>query len=59
MSQHNPNGDLEVVSPPNDSISALAFSPKANFFSSNIMGLSGSLLGISKWNYSTQSRNIT
>jgi len=31
MSQYNPNGDLEVISPPNDSISALSFSPKANF----------------------------
>mmetsp|Transcript_16791 Transcript_16791/g.23359 ORF Transcript_16791/g.23359 Transcript_16791/m.23359 type:complete len:329 (-) Transcript_16791:43-1029(-) len=28
---HNPNKDIEVPSPPNDSISSLAFSPKGNF----------------------------
>jgi len=28
---HNPNKDIEVTSPPNDGISALAFSPKANY----------------------------
>jgi mRNA export factor len=27
----NPNNDLEVVPPPNDTVSALAWSPKANF----------------------------
>lgn len=29
---HNPNRDFEVPQPPNDGISALAFSPKANYF---------------------------
>lgn len=28
---HNPNKDMEVVSPPEDSVSSLNFSPKANF----------------------------
>eukprot|EP00232_Nephroselmis_pyriformis_P003770 CAMPEP_0182913508 /NCGR_PEP_ID=MMETSP0034_2-20130328/38079_1 /TAXON_ID=156128 /ORGANISM="Nephroselmis pyriformis, Strain CCMP717" /LENGTH=341 /DNA_ID=CAMNT_0025050235 /DNA_START=160 /DNA_END=1182 /DNA_ORIENTATION=+ len=28
---HNPNNDFEVQSPPTDGVSALAFSPKANF----------------------------
>jgi len=28
---HNPNKDIEVAQPPNDGISSLAFSPKANY----------------------------
>lgn len=30
VSQHNPNKDAEVNSPPTDSVSSLCFSPKAN-----------------------------
>lgn len=29
--QHNPNRSIEVVQPPNDGVSSLAFNPKANF----------------------------
>ncbi len=28
---HNPNKDIELLQPPTDSISSLAFSPKANY----------------------------
>ena len=30
-SGHNPNNDIEVTAPPNDSIACLAWSPTANF----------------------------
>jgi hypothetical protein len=43
-SNHNPNRDIEVASPPNDCISQIVWSPRANFIAASSWDNSVSIL---------------